>query len=76
MHHLMILTYRMSGCSDMHVVQALCWQRTARTPAAGVSSCTELDVEVIGKAFGSFHGVVLALEEHFAAATKRRQRRR
>ena len=33
--------------------------------AAGVSAVTDLSVDVIGTAFGSFHGVVSALEAHF-----------
>jgi hypothetical protein len=34
--------------------------------AAGVTEVTGIHVDVVGKAFGSFHGVVTALEEHFA----------
>eukprot|EP00892_Ulva_mutabilis_P012592 jgi/Ulvmu1/9705/UM055_0043.1 len=33
--------------------------------AAGVAAATDLSVDVIGSAFGSFHGVVAALEAHF-----------
>jgi hypothetical protein len=34
--------------------------------AAGVTAETELDVDVVGTAFGSFHGVVSALETFYA----------
>jgi hypothetical protein len=34
--------------------------------AAGVTAETDLDVDVVGTAFGSFHGVVSALEEYYA----------
>lgn len=38
--------------------------------AAGVAAVIDLSVDVVGRAFGSFHGVVAALEAHFTAPSR------